>query len=319
MKRAMRAGVALAFALALLAALAIGLVGCVAVPEPPAMMQSRGLNNPLDVGTLTADVRTTGGIYGASVTSSGGITGTTLNLNAGGLAWGDVSKSGSSWGDLATLSTSKPVTATQVTISGTLQTGGTANHANFEADGTLALTGEATGWEDLRIDGLSTRNGVVAPTDEVGFRGSASFYSRNLVHNQADEVQFSVQMPHSWKVESAVWPHVHISPWITNTGTVTVSLVFDCYDASIGSAFPSSSKLYTVTTSWNGDAQWKHLLAGGVSSYSMSGMTLSSVQKCRLYRDNGVAGNLAGKIALLYIDWHYEVDTPAGSRGTLAK
>lgn len=315
MKRVARCGLPIFTALVLLAAF-LWLTACVAAPSPRAELvaQSRGLDNPLDVSALTSDVRTTGDIYGAAVTSSGGITGTTLDLNAGGLAWVDVSKTNSTWNDLAALSAAKPVT-----IVGTLQAGGAANYATIEADGTLALTGNATGWEDLRIDGLSTRVGSVAPTDETGFRGSASFASRNFVHNQADEVQFSVQMPHSWKVESAVWPHAHISPWITNTGTVTVSLVFDCYDASIGSAFPAASTLYTVTSSWNGNAQWKHLLAGGVSAYSMNGMTLSSVQKCRLYRDNTVSGNLAGKIALLYIDWHYEVDTPAGSRGTLAK
>jgi hypothetical protein len=193
------------------------------------------------------------------------------------------------------------------------------NYAEFEADGTLEMLGTATGWEDLRIDGLATRAGTVAPKDTTGFRGNANFQTRNLINTQADEVQFSVQMPHAWKVGSSIYPHVHFSPIAANAGAVTVSLTFECYDATISGTFPAGVTTYQVTDSWTGDAQWAHRLAGNVTAYTMAGMGISAVQKCRLFRDNTVTGNYADEIALLYIDWHYEVDTPAGSRAPLAK
>lgn len=48
--------------------------------------------------------------------------------------------------------------------------------------------------------------------------------------------------------------------------------------------------------------------AGNATALDMTGKTLSSVLKCRLYRDNTIANNLADKVAMLYVDFHYEVD-----------
>jgi hypothetical protein len=53
----------------------------------------------------------------------------TLDIATGGLAWGDVSKSGSSLNDLATISTSKPMTVTNLTVNGTCT--GCGGNASF--------------------------------------------------------------------------------------------------------------------------------------------------------------------------------------------
>jgi hypothetical protein len=197
----------------------------------------------------------------------------------------------------------------------TLQVGDVSggDYAEFEADGSFRLYGDATAFEDLRIDGLQTRTGVVAPTDETGFRGDVNFYARNFVHSQADEVQFSVQMPHGWNEGSPIFPHVHFAPWISNTGDKAAQFILEYYWANVDGTFPASPSNYTMTKTWNGDKQWAHMIALNASGLSTSGKTLSSILKCRLYRDNTVTDNLQGKVTFLYFDIHYEADS-LGSR-----
>ena len=182
------------------------------------------------------------------------------------------------------------------------------NYFKIYPDGTVKLFGVATVFEDLRIDATATRTGVVAPTDEVGFRGSANFYSRNFVHNQADEIQFSVQMPHAWKEGGELFPHVHFSPWIANAGAGAAQFIFEYFQANNEAEFPGSPATYTVTKTWTGSKIWYHLIASNATSIDTTGWTISTIVKTRMYRDNTVSNNLAGKVALLYVDWHYEID-----------
>ena len=182
------------------------------------------------------------------------------------------------------------------------------NYFKVYPDGTVKLFGVATVYEDLRIDATATRVGVVAPTDEVGFRGDSNFFSRNLVHNQADEIQFSVQMPHAWKEGGELFPHVHFAPWISNAGAAAAKFIFEYYQATADAEFPASPSTYTVTKTWTGSQQWYHLIASNATSLTTTGWTISTIIKTRMYRDNTVTNNLGGKVALLYVDWHYEID-----------
>jgi len=194
--------------------------------------------------------------------------------------------------------------------------GTSPNYAYFGADGTFRLTGSATAFEDLRVDGLNTRAGVVAPTDETGFRGNSAFQVRNFVHNQADEVQFDVQFPHAWNAGSTISPHVHFSPWITGTASVqAVRFILDFYWGNIDEPFPTGSSTFAMEYTWTGSFQWKHLIAEHVGTdLSGAGKGFSSIMKCRLYRDNTITNNLAGKATLLYFDIHYEVDAFGSSQ-----
>lgn len=192
---------------------------------------------------------------------------------------------------------------------GTLQIGETAgNGLSVADDGTLRLTGLGTSYEDLRIDGTSARLGVVAPTVETGFRGDANHQAVNFVHNQADEVQFNVQLPHAWNEGSTIYPHVHFAPWATNAGAAAVRFVLEYYVANVDGTFPASPGTIQLTKTWTGSAQWKHQIASNDNGVDMTGLTLSSVLKCRLYRDNTVTNNLADKVTFLYFDIHYEVN-----------
>lgn len=190
-----------------------------------------------------------------------------------------------------------------------LRVGRPDSYLHINRNGVLRLVGGAAAYDDLRIDGLTTTVGVVAPTDENGFLGDSNHYVRNFVHNQADEVQFTVQLPHSWSEGTTIHPHVHFSPWITNAGDAAARFVLEYYWANVNDAFPASPSMYTMTKNWTGDAQWNHLIAGGESGIDATGKTLSSILKCRLYRDNTVTNNLAGKVTFLYFDIHFAVNS----------
>lgn len=211
-----------------------------------------------------------------------------------------------------------PAKTIYVTSSGITKIGsnlGGLNYAQIDADGTIVLNGTATTFEDLRIDAGLARPGSVAPTDETGFRGNVNFYARNFFNNQADEIQFQVQMPHGWKIGSGVYPHVHFSPWTTTgTGNFAVQFILEYYIANFDSQFPTPPSTHTMTYTWsNTDKQWYHCIASNGTAMSMTGKSISTVLKCRLYRDNTVANNYAERVTLLYFDIHYEVDM-LGSR-----
>lgn len=188
--------------------------------------------------------------------------------------------------------------------------GSGASYIQISSSGTFQMIADATAFEDLRIDGLSSRVGVVAPTDEVGFRGDSNFLARNFVHTQADEVQFNIQLPHAWKEGGKFYPHVHFSPWITGTAAVQAArFILEYRWSNPVDIFPSAALTYNMTYTWTGSFQWRHLIALNATELNSTGKTLSSVLNCRLYRDNTVGNNLAGKATFLYFDVHYEVDS----------
>lgn len=199
-----------------------------------------------------------------------------------------------------------------------IKVGNAPNYSHIETDGTIFGYGNATCFEDLRVDAISTRTGVIAPTDETGFRGDANHYVRNFVHNQADEIQFTVQMPHAWEIGTVIYPHVHFSPWTTSTGTQAAKFILEYYVSDFDKQFPSSPATLPLTKTWSVNQQWYHLIAGNASGIDLTGYNVSSLLKCRLYRDNTVTNNFANKLTILYFDIHYKVNS-LGSREEYAK
>lgn len=175
--------------------------------------------------------------------------------------------------------------------------------------GYLRLSGSATAFDDLRIEDTSVRKASVAPTEDAGFRGNANFLALNFSNSTADEVQFNVQMPHSWREGSTIYPHVHFSPWAVSAGSAAAQFRLEYYSANVGDVFSAASGSLNLTETWYGDGQWRHYIATSASGLDMTNVTLSSILKCRLYRDNTVTNNYANKISFLYFDIHYEIDS----------
>ena len=193
--------------------------------------------------------------------------------------------------------------------------GSSTNNTSFEVDGTLVLNGDATGWEDLRVPGLSAKtSGLQPPT--LGPFGS----SGNLIVNRfgggssINSVWFQVQMPHSWKEGSTIYPHIHWSPTTTNGGNVKWNIEYSW--TNINSTFPTNSTDFVTQAA--STTAWTHQMAN-FNSISGTGKTISSVLMIRLYRDPTDGDDTYGDdAAFIDFDVHYEINT-IGSRSATAK
>ena len=172
-------------------------------------------------------------------------------------------------------------------------------------------------WDDVRIDATTAKIGGVRVPDFAKFRndglGSVGVYAYMFDGTNADELFFSVQLPHSYDEGTDLKPHVHWSPMTAGSGNVVWGL--ECSTAPLNGTFPATS--FSTVTTGAGGTQYKHQVASLSPDISGSGLGISSVLLCRLYR-NGPSGSdtFAGDAALLEIDFHYQMDSIGSANET---
>jgi hypothetical protein len=194
---------------------------------------------------------------------------------------------------------------------GAIYLGGTTNGVKIAKGGNLNLLGTATQYEDLRIAGSAVRTGATAPT-VAAFGPSGALYALRFDSGQHDEVFFEIQMPHSWKEGTNIYPHVHWTPVSATAGNVVWELDYSW--ANINGTFGAPTTITSDPTAAGGTA-WVHKLSvlkdGGGNAYiDGTGMTLSSMLVCRLHRNAGAGSDtLAAGVNFLEFDIHYEVDS----------
>jgi hypothetical protein len=213
-----------------------------------------------------------------------------------------------------------PDTHTHASFS-TLKIGDATNYTEVATDGTIVLHGNATVWDDLRIEPTVRTTGVNSPPFEKYFdNGSSSrgvyLYSfDDAIESSEKEIFFNVQMPHSW-AQTAIYIHVHWLPYaIGSSQTVRWGLEYNW--ANRGEVFPTTSMVY-VSTNEQGDTslvQNKHYISEFVSMSPTSTQNgISSVLIGRLFRNSSNASDTyTNKVGLLYIDVHYEINTIGSS------
>lgn len=174
----------------------------------------------------------------------------------------------------------------------------------------LRLTGPATCWDDMRIAGFSVRVGSTAPTLSA-FGPAGNLKVLTFDQGQHDEVHFEVQMPHTWKEGTLIYPHIHWTPIDATAGNVVWQLDYSW--ANISGTFGAPTTMTSDATAAGGTA-WVHHMTyvkdvGGNTYIDGTGQTVSSMIVCRLHRDAGVgADTLAKGVAFLEFDLHYEKD-----------
>lgn len=180
--------------------------------------------------------------------------------------------------------------------------GSTTNYGIFDQSLGLRYAGNTTTWEDLRIE-PNARGVAGSPVYKSGVGGTSALYSYAFqASGSLEYLYYSLQMPHSWKEGSTIYPHVHFTTSVTSG---TVKWRGTCYGANYGDAFVSFGN-FSSTTTLSGDA-WKHNIGVG-TAVSMSGKTVSHVQSCSITRDTTVDTS-AADVFMLYIDYHHEVDS----------
>lgn len=191
----------------------------------------------------------------------------------------------------------------------------------FEDDGTLTFKGDATVWDDLRVEPTARTTGANAPTfsqwktNGSGSRGIYLYTFDNAAAGSEKEIFLNIQMPHSW-AGTDIGIHVH---WVhsADQSTAAVRWGLEYSWADIGQVFPNSTIVYssTMSPSEANLTQHKHYISG-FDAITPSGSQdgISSVIVARLFRNSSHANDTStGDAGLLYIDAHFELNT-AGSR-----
>jgi len=191
----------------------------------------------------------------------------------------------------------------------------------IESDGTVRMDNSATVWNDLMVyPDATTKGGSNPPEWGTMFKnngaGSMGVYLWMFAANQEEEMHFTVQLPHDYKIGSVLYPHVH---WTTVTGTPSGTNVvwgIEYTVISVGGAFAGTTiskanSILPAIGSPTGTGQHLITVLGPISGTNLG---ISSVIICRLYRASGdPADTFSNNVGLLGFDIHYEQDTQ-GSR-----
>lgn len=183
----------------------------------------------------------------------------------------------------------------------------TTSYLAIDSEGRLTLEGAATVYDDLRVPMTSTKLGG---SKDPGFAqvrntdSSQGVFAHLFDKATEEELYFSVQLPHAWKEESDIEPHVHWMPTDTGTGSVVWGLEYVW--ANMDDAFGNT----TITTASDAGAgtAYTHQYCS-LGEIDGDGFSASSMILCRVYRDAGnAADTYDADAALLEIDFHYEID-----------
>lgn len=194
-----------------------------------------------------------------------------------------------------------------------------------EADGTVRMDGNATVWEDLMVyPDATTRGGSKAPLwTKFADNGSGSqgVFLWEFSASEEQEVYFTIQIPHSYKVGTTLYPHVH---WTTFTGTPTGTNVvwgLEYTVKAIGGVFGTTSLITanSVISAIGTPSGAKQHLITALPTIPGTDFGISTILVCRLYRAaTSGSDTFASSTGLLGFDIHYEKDTD-GSRQEFIK
>ena len=202
---------------------------------------------------------------------------------------------------------------------GNTRIGDGTNNTYIESDGSLRYEGTATRWEDLKVSVNSLKDRGVKLPDWAPFvnngGSSQGVYTFWFDSSEEQELFFTVQMPHSWKEGSTLYPHIHWTSLDSGNGKVGWGLEYTW--TNVLDTFDNTTIIYgdTPIDSSTSVTEYKHYITK-LGTIVGSGKTLSSMLVCRVFRDarsSNTNDNFSHKAGILEIDFHYEVDSD-GSR-----
>jgi hypothetical protein len=194
--------------------------------------------------------------------------------------------------------------------------GGDTHYTEFEADGTIVMTGDATVWDDSMVAPTSFRSGGTALTFDLL---TATIYTHRF--DVGDQIHVVCQLPHSIKAGSSIVPHLHIINK-NAIGNTNYNVAFDIHYtwANIGSIFPSELNELNVKQSFQNIAALTHKMLSftALAPTAVQG-GISSIFMAKITRVAADAQNYAtADIYSLGFDIHFEKDT-LGSRQPTSK
>lgn len=175
-------------------------------------------------------------------------------------------------------------------------------------------------WDDLRVPVVATKlGGSKDPEFKKVFdngAGSQGVFTYLFDAGSEEELYFMVQIPHGWKYETDIKPHVHWIPTLDGVLGGVVSWGLEYTLSEIGVTFGNTSFVYGNAHSPSGALVMNKQYITSLTPISMDGIdTLSAMLICRLFRDatgSGLSDTYAWDAGLLEIDFHFEM----GSMGS---
>jgi hypothetical protein len=163
-------------------------------------------------------------------------------------------------------------------------------------------------WDDIRVPlTATTREDSNAPTfsrfkdNGAGSQGVFLFY---FSQNTEQEVYFTVQLPHSYEEGSTLYPHVHFVTDSPASGTVGWGLEYTWanINQNFGNTTIISSSIAIPANTGN-----NHYVMNIGTGIVGPDKLISSMLVCRVFRDVSVVGNYPSSVALMEIDFHFEM------------
>jgi hypothetical protein len=165
-------------------------------------------------------------------------------------------------------------------------------------------------WDDLRIT-LDNGNGGAALSYFSGTTaGPQIYYFRN--NDGLEAMSFTVQLPHSWKEGSRIYPHLHWTPKQALSGNIEWNFDYTWanYNSEKREAFPPI-KTNTVLSTGPFEANTHDITVLTKNNEGIDGIgkKVSSVLICRIWRySNDVDDTYNGDAGALFLDFHIQVD-----------
>jgi len=179
---------------------------------------------------------------------------------------------------------------------------------------------QQTVWDDYVTPlGPNNWNGASNnPTlTKLGDDGDSSQGVYAYVWSDDDEALITIQMPHTWKEGTDIYPHIHFMCTSDVSPAEYFGIEFEYWWADINEDFPANTTLELIDISTAENSNKMHQIANvTASAITGSGHTLSSVLNCRIKRvavTTSGLDNYADGVAILDFDVHHEIDT-MGSR-----
>lgn len=195
---------------------------------------------------------------------------------------------------------------------------GDTNYTQWDKTGHQTMVGTAQPWDDLRVEPVTRTTGVNAPTFEKWYddaggtsRGVYLYSFDNAVESSQKEVFFTMQLPHAWNQDD-IDIHVH---WVAESTAASskVRWGLEYVWKSIGEVFGDTTIIYadTDTEGATGTTANEHKVTEfGLMSPGTTQDDISSILICRLFRHSSdAADTYTGKVGLLYVDAHYQVNS----------
>lgn len=169
----------------------------------------------------------------------------------------------------------------------------------FEGSGCINDTGK---WDDIRVPANAVKLKGAQDPDFDTFVGNTNIYWFDAATQE--NVYFAAQIPHDWKPQSDLIPHLH---WgTTAASTSIVRWAFEYSIGEIGSTMGAATTLYSTSTpTGNKVHQLDEFSKIDMSTASSSAVSMMLI--CHLYRDSSnAADTYAADAGFMEFDFHYQ-------------